>query len=88
LVWTIEYADTAERALRKIDQSVARRIVDYLEKRLAAREDPRELGKALTGPMGGLWQYRIGDDRVIADVQDQTVTILVLRVGHRSTVYR
>ena len=88
MVWTIEYADTAERALRKIDQSVARRIVDYLEKRLAAREDPRELGKALTGPMGGLWQYRIGDDRVIADVQDQTVTILVLRVGHRSTVYR
>ena len=88
MVWTIEYADTAERALRKIDQSVARRIVDYLEKRLAAREDPRELGKALTGPMGGLWRYRIGDYRVIADVQDQTVTILVLRVGHRSTVYR
>lgn len=88
MAWTIEYADTAERALRKLDKRVAQRIVDYLETRVAARDDPRELGKALTGPMGGLWRYRVGDYRVIADVRDETVTVLVLRIGHRSTAYR
>jgi mRNA interferase RelE/StbE len=88
LHWTIEYTETARRELKKLDKSVARRIVDFLDQRLAKEDDPRHLGKSLSGPLGKLWRYRIGDYRVICDVQHKTVTVLVLRVGHRREVYR
>jgi mRNA interferase RelE/StbE len=51
-------------------------------------DDPRSLGKALTGPLGGLWRYRVGDYRVICDIQDGALCVLVLQVGNRREVYR
>ena len=65
LTWTIEYTETARTQLRKLDKQMARRIVDSMNERVAGLEDPRRLGKALTGPLGRLWRYRIGDCRVI-----------------------
>lgn len=88
MAWTIEYTDTARRSLRKLDKAMARRIVDYLEKHVAALEDAHDLGKALTGPLGGRWQYRVGDYRVLADIQGTKLTILVLQVDHRSKACR
>lgn len=88
MAWRIEYSDTALRALRKIDRQTARGIVDYLGERAATSRDPRGVGKALTGPMGGLWRYRIGDYRVVPSISDAAVTVLVLRVGRRSSGYR
>jgi len=55
--------------------------------RIAQADNPRQSGKALTGPMGGLWRYRIGDYRVVCDIQDKTLCILVVRIGNRNTVY-
>jgi mRNA interferase RelE/StbE len=60
----------------------------FLQERLLASPDPRTLGKALAGEMQGLWRYRIGDYRLICRIDDQTVTILVLEVGHRREIYR
>lgn len=88
MVWTINYADTAKVQLRKLDKQTARRIVDYLSERIAPLENPRNTGKALTGPLGGLWRYRVGDYRVICDIQDNTVCILVVQIGNRRDVYR
>jgi len=88
LAWTIEYAETARRQLRKLDKAAARRIVDFLDERVAPGEDPRRLGKALKGPLGDLWRYRVGDFRVICDIQDRVLTILILQVGNRREVYR
>lgn len=88
MVWTIDYTQTARNQLNKLDKAVARRIVDFLEDRVAKQEEPRTLGKALTGPLGSLWRYRIGDYRVICDIQHRAVTILVIRIGHRREVYR
>jgi mRNA interferase RelE/StbE len=88
LVWTINYADTAKAQLRKLDKPTARRIVDYLSERIATLENPRNTGKALTGPLGGLWRYRVGDYRVICEIQDNTVCILVVQIGNRREVYR
>jgi mRNA interferase RelE/StbE len=88
LAWTIEYAETAKRQLRKLDKTVARRIVDFMDERVAPSNDPREIGKALKGPMGDLWRYRVGDYRVICDIQDKLLTVLVLRVGNRREIYR
>jgi mRNA interferase RelE/StbE len=88
LAWTIDYADTAKVQLRKLDKQTARRIVDYMDERIAGAESPRNTGKALTGPLGGLWRYRVGDCRVICDIQDGALRVLVVQVGNRREVYR
>lgn len=86
--WTIEYTATARSQLRKLDKQMARRIVDYMDERVAQLENPRNLGKALTGPMGDLLRYRVGDCRVICEIQDDALRVLVVRVGSRDKVYR
>jgi mRNA interferase RelE/StbE len=88
LAWTVSYTQTAKRQLKKLDQPVARRILDFLDERVAKHEDPRTLGKALTGPLGTLWRYRVGNYRIICEIQDRAVTILVIQIGHRGEVYR
>lgn len=87
MVWTIDYADTAKRQLRKLDKQTARCIVDFMEN-VAGLENPRCKGKALTGPLGGFWRYRVGDCRVICDIQDGALRVLVVQVGNRREVYR
>ena len=88
MAWTIEYTDTARAQLRKLDEQVARRILDYMDERVAPSEDPRRTGKLLTGPLGGLWRYRVGDYRVVCDIQEAAVRVLVVRIGNRRDVYR
>ena len=88
MVWTIEYTETASDQLRKLDEQTARRIIDYLDNRVAGLDDPRNLGRALTGPLSRLWRYRVGNCRVICDIQDRVLRILVVRVGARDSVYR
>ncbi len=88
MAWTIEYAETAKKQLRKLDRVAARRIVDFMDERVALSDDPRGMGKALKGPLGDLWRYRVGDYRVICDIQDGVLTVLVLQIGNRREVYR
>jgi len=89
LVWTIDYTESARRQLRKLDKQAARRILDFMDERIAAQEDPRNTGKALTGPMlGAYWRYRIGDYRIICDIQDGALCVLVIEIGNRREVYR
>ncbi len=88
MAWTIDYTDTARNQLRKLDKPAARRIVDYMDERVAASGDPRSAGKALTGPLGGLWRYRVGDCRVICELQDSRLRVLVIQIGQRSEDYR
>lgn len=87
--WTIEFAAGAAQQLRKLDRLVARRIVRFLRERVATAADPRSLGAALKGDdLGRYWKYRVGDYRVIAEIRDHEVRIIVVRLGHRSDVYR
>ena len=89
MAWTIKFAESAVRQLKKLDRSVAVKVVDFLEVRVASLEDPRLVGKKLSGPrLGAYWRYRIGDVRVICDVQDLQLIVLVLELGHRKEVYR
>ncbi|HLA25131.1 MAG TPA: type II toxin-antitoxin system RelE/ParE family toxin [bacterium] len=89
MVRRIEFHPGAERELAKLDRETARRILRFLRDHAAAREDPRSLGEALKGPeVGRFWKYRAGDYQLICEIQDQRVTILVVRVGHRRDVYR
>jgi mRNA interferase RelE/StbE len=88
LAWKIEYSETAVRPLRKLDKSTTRRILDFMDKRIAPAEDVRSLGKALRGPLGEFWRYRVGDYRIICEIRDLELRVLVVRVGGRKDVYR
>ena len=88
MVWRIEYTRTALSQLRKLDRQDARRILDYMDTRIAVLEDPHTKGKALTGALGGLWRYRVGSYRVICETQDDAMRVLVVRLGNRRDVYR
>ena len=85
--WKLEYTDSALSQLRMLDKQVAKRILDYMDERVVTRANPRELGKALTGPLGELWRYRIGDFRVICQIEDNKLLVLVVRIGSRQSVY-
>ncbi|MCY4013460.1 MAG: type II toxin-antitoxin system RelE/ParE family toxin [Gammaproteobacteria bacterium] len=86
--WTIEYAETAKDQLSRLDRQTAQRVLEYMDVRVARLENPRELGRALSGPMGGLWRYRVGDCRVVCAIEQSSLRVLVVRVGRRDRVYR
>jgi mRNA interferase RelE/StbE len=89
LAWTIDFDSRAVKQLEKLDRSAARRIRDYLQQRVAPLDDPRQLGAALKGSeFGTFWRYRIGDYRVICDIQDDRLVVLVVSVGNRRDIYR
>ncbi|MFZ0337279.1 MAG: type II toxin-antitoxin system RelE/ParE family toxin [Terracidiphilus sp.] len=89
MAWTIEYAETARKQLRKLDRQVARRILDFMDQRISGGRTPRDTGKALTGSLlGAFWRYGIGDFRIICDIQDEKLCVLVVQIGNRREVYR
>ncbi|KPJ79729.1 MAG: addiction module toxin RelE [Gammaproteobacteria bacterium SG8_30] len=89
MAWRIEFAESVVKQLRKMDAQVARRLVQYLRERVAPLEDPRALGAALKGDeIGRFWKYRVGDYRIIAEIVDREIRIVVVRIGHRRDVYR
>jgi mRNA interferase RelE/StbE len=88
LAWRIEFVPAAAKEIKKLGKVEAARILATIENRIAALDDPRSVGSALTGEFGGLWRWRIGDYRVIARIEDERITILIVRVAHRREVYR
>ena len=87
MAWTIEYDEGALVDLKKLDRQVQREILDYMEKRVAKAEDPRVFGKPLRHSRFGLWRYRMRDFRIICQLQQARLTVLVVAVGHRRTIY-
>ena len=89
MAWEIELTPEAQSNLSKLDPQIHRRILQFLNERLAKLEDPRSIGEALKGSqLGDSWKYRVGDYRVIAGIADAKVTIFIVRVGHRREIYR
>ena len=87
MAWTIEWDARAVQDARKLGQEARRRILAYLRERIATDNDPRRFGKPLLADKAGLWRYRVGDYRIVCRIEDDRVVVLVLAVGHRSTVY-
>ena len=88
MAWTVDYTETARKQLRTLDKQVARRILDFVDERVAAAEEPRSMGKALTGPLGSFWRDCVGEYRIICDIQDGHLRVLVVQIGNRREVYR
>jgi len=89
MAWKVELTQIAEKNLDKLDPQIARRILSFLHGRLAVLDDPRSLGEALKGSeLGEFWKCRVGDYRIISSIEDQKLTIYVIRIGNRREVYR
>ena len=89
MAWRIELDDAAKKDLAKLDKPVAKRITAFIRERLAVLDDPRSIGDAFKGSrLGELWKYRVGDYRIIADIEDGALKILVVKIGNRREVYR
>ena len=89
MAWTVSYTETARKQLRKLDRQIARRLIDFMDERVVPQADPRSTGQALTGPvLGSFWRYRVGDYRIICDIQDGALCVLVIEIGNRKDVYR
>lgn len=89
MAWAVELSSLARKHLDQLDPPMARRILTYLNDRVSALDDPLQLGEPLKGSrLGNLWRYRVGDYRVVADLQDEVLCVLIVRIGHRREVYR
>ncbi len=89
MVWQIEFDPDALKDLRKLDKPIQIRLVGFLRTRVSSLSNPREIGEALSGQrLGSYWKYRVGDWRIICDIQDQKILVRVLRIGNRREVYR
>lgn len=87
-VWRIEITRTAEKQITKLSRAAQKSIQRFLRERLHPAENPRQWGKPLHGEKRSLWRYRVADYRLICDLQDEKLVVLVVEVGHRKDVYR
>lgn len=84
--WRIETSEAFDKSIRKLDRAIARRVIDYLEA-LLELEDPRQRGRGLTANRSGYWRYRVGDYRILTQLEDELLIIVAIDVAHRSEVY-
>jgi mRNA interferase RelE/StbE len=87
LDWTIELSPSARKQFAKLDRTTQQRIRSYLNSLISSTEHPTQRGKPLTGGLAGTWRYRAGDYRILCEIQNHRLVVLVIRIGHRSNIY-
>jgi mRNA interferase RelE/StbE len=89
MAWKVELSNLARKNLANMDLQHSRRILTFLQERVARLDDPRSIGEALKGSkLGEFWKYRVGDYRIISSIEDNTLKILVVKIGNRREVYK
>ena len=86
--WVYRFDERALKELRKLGHQAQRDILAYLDERIAGKEEPRRFGKPLKAELAGLWRYRVGSYRIICQIKDHELLVLVISVGHRKEIYR
>lgn len=87
LGWTVEYDIRVEKDLKAISRPIQREILDYMDSRIATEKDPRRFGKPLRHERFGLWRYRVRDYRILCEIRENTRTVFVVSIKHRSIAY-
>lgn len=85
--WAYSFDERAFKELRKLGTQAQRDIISYLDERISSEADPRRFGKGLKADLAGLWRYRVGDYRILCQIRDRELLVLVVAVGHRRDVY-
>lgn len=89
MAYRVEFDPDALKDLKKLDKPIQQRLLGFLKTRVAVLENPRDIGEALAGArLGNYWKYRVGDWRIICDIQDNRIVVRVLRIGNRRDVYK
>ncbi len=86
-MWKIEWDSKALKEAKKLDRDARKKIVEYLEKRVLASQNPYQFGKPLKGNKAGIWRYRVGNYRILCQIEDKALIVLVIAVGHRKDIY-
>ena len=86
--YSVRYDEKALKQLKKMDRSVQKLITSWIEKYLIDTENPRLHGKGLSGDKSGYWRYRVGDYRILADIRDDEIIIIIVEIGHRREIYK
>ncbi len=84
----VQLTDTAKKQLKKMDRQTASMLLGWMRKNLEGCENPRQHGKGLSANRSGQWRYRVGNYRLIAEIEDDRIVILILSIGHRGDVYK
>ncbi len=85
--YKVIFTERAKKQLSKLDRHIALLIIGWIEKNIEGTQNPRQHGKSLVGDKSGQWRYRIGDYRIICEIQDEKIIVLVLEIGHRREIY-
>ncbi|MEQ1638970.1 MAG: type II toxin-antitoxin system RelE/ParE family toxin [Methylococcales bacterium] len=88
MLWTVKLSKTASKSLERLDKRQRDLVWGYIKQTLPNQANPRSNGKALQGGLKGLWRYRVGDYRLICNIQDQELIILVIEIGRRKNIYQ
>lgn len=91
MAWRISFARSAAKQLDKLDPPVRRKILRFLDQKVAPASNPCQWGKPLQGQSTqgtSMWRYRTGEYRILCEIRDEEILILVLRLGHRKNIYR
>ena len=86
-MYHVEFTKNALKQLKKMDKSSASLILGWIRKNIEGCDNPRVHGKGLTANRSGQWRYRVGDYRIITEIEEDKVIVLVLNVGHRRDIY-
>ena len=87
MIYQLLTTDRFDKAFKKLDQQTQRIIKAWIDKNLDGCENPRLHGKGLTANRSGQWRYRVGDYRILAEIRDNEIVLVLIDVGHRSTIY-
>ncbi|MGL5942546.1 MAG: type II toxin-antitoxin system RelE family toxin [Waterburya sp.] len=86
-MWKIEWDSKALKEAKKLDKAARKKIVEYLENWVLASQDPYQFGKPLQGDKAGIWRYRVADYRILCQIENEALIVLVIAVGHRKNIY-
>ena len=88
LAWTVKFSTRAVKSLKRIDRPNQELILKFMTEKVANQPDPVSLAKKLSGNLGDFYRFRLGDYRIVCEVQNQELIILILQIGHRQNIYQ
>ena len=88
MIYELKYEAKAVKQIRKLDPATRNLIKSWIEKNLLNTDNPRQHGKGLTGTLSQYWRYRVGDYRILAEINDTEIVIIIVEIGHRREIYR
>ena len=88
MIYELKYEARAVKQIKKLDLATRKLIKSWIEKNLLNTDNPRQHGKGLTGSLSQYWRYRVGDYRILAEINDAEIIIIIIEIGHRRDIYR